>query len=238
MDDEAAERREDEGPEGAGSAAAEAERQRLGTPSLLAAAAVLAALIGWRASLLGGQASSAWQQALRTEIKRGAAVVEDVRFVYQGEAPSALAVARATIRAEEYRAAGDALSGTDREALVVEAETQDSVGAVAGGDFELVTDPKYRTEDGGYDLELRLADVRAEHPDLVALDPDAGQAAGDALARKATLELSATIPVAAAFLLGALSQGFSRRRRPFLVAGFALLAAGLLLAAVIELTAA
>lgn len=53
----------------------------LGQAALLAAAAVLAAVLFGYASFVSAGASDNWQQALRTEIKRSAAIAEDVRYV-------------------------------------------------------------------------------------------------------------------------------------------------------------
>ncbi|MBI4260367.1 MAG: hypothetical protein HY658_07360 [Actinobacteria bacterium] len=208
-----------------------------GVAVLLAAAAVVAAFLGARASLVSSAASGDWQHAVRQETKRAAALVEDVRFVYSDEASAAFLVAESEILAEEYRRQAEALSGTARAALVIEARVQEALAAAVGGNFEIVTDPSYRTAEGGFDVGARLAAVRAAYPDLVAIDPDEPMDAADAAARRAVLGVGATLPVAAAFLFGALAQGFPGRRRPLLSAGFAFLALGALAGVLIEAVA-
>ena len=50
-----------------------------GVAVLLAIAAVVAAIIGASASMISGSASDSWQSALRTEVKRSAAAMNDVQ---------------------------------------------------------------------------------------------------------------------------------------------------------------
>ena len=71
-----------------------AERGKRGVALMLAIAALMAAAIATRASFLSSQASGTWQFALRSELKLGAAMIEDVRYVYNSEAPIAFAIAR------------------------------------------------------------------------------------------------------------------------------------------------
>lgn len=208
-----------------------------GLAVLLAVAAIAAAAIGARASLLSGGASGDWQQAVRQEVKAAAAAVEDIRFVYGDEAPQAYRVVEATVRAEEYRAAAQEGTGLARSVLLAEAATQDQLRQVLASAAAITQDQRYAREDGGYDLGLRLADQRNRSPDLVAIRPDDPQAAGDRLARHATLATAATIPIALTFLFGSLAQAFGRRRRVFLALGSATLVAGLIAAVAIELTA-
>jgi hypothetical protein len=188
---------------------------------LLAVAALLAAAIAARASLLASDAGGKWQSAVRTDLKLAAAMTEDVRFVYDEEAPVAFRIATARVRAEAFRAQAGTAAPAVRAVLLVEAQAQDAVAdALLPASEEFAADPKYARPDGGFDVGKRLADVRAEHPDLVALDPAGLQAAGDAWADRAVWVLLATVPVGMAFLFGALAQAYRRRRSGLVLLGW------------------
>jgi hypothetical protein len=186
---------------------------------LAAAAAVVIAILGVRSSLLGSEASAAWQQAVRQEVKRAAATVETIRYVYENEAPVALALATQTLLVEEYRRAAEGAEGEIREALLAEAGRAEQLVTLYRAGSLIAGDPKYELEGGGYSIVARVADVRNERPDLVALDPDALQRAGDAQTARAAAHVRAAIPAAITFLFAALANGFPRRRRPLLVVG-------------------
>lgn len=208
-----------------------------GLALLLAVAALFAGALGARASLLASSASGSWQQAVRQEVKVAAAAVEDIRFVYGDEAAQAFRVVEATIRGQEYRAAADQRTGYGRAVLLAEAAAQDQLREILISASDVAKEPRYARDDGTYDLGLRLRDQRNTRPDLVAIRPDAPQAEGDRLARKAVMETAVSVPVALTFLFGSLAQGFPRRRRPLLALGTIALAVGVAAAAFIELTA-
>jgi hypothetical protein len=208
-----------------------------GLAVLLAVAALFAGAVGARTSLLASSASGFWQQAVRQEVKAAAAAVEDIRFVYGDEASQAFRAVEATIRAEEYRAAAEGKSGVARSVLLAEAAAQDELHAILVSSSDVAKDPRYGRDDGSYDLGLRLRDVRARDPDLLAIRPDDPQAAGDRLATQAINESAVAVPVALTFLFGSLAQGFRSRRRIFIALGTVTLAAGLIVAAYVELTA-
>lgn len=191
----------------------------LGPAIVLALAAVVAAVLFGRASFLSADASDAWQRALREEIKRAAAVTEDVRYVYSDEAPLAFAGVSTQVRAQEHRSRAEQASGRTQRLLLAEAGTNDVLlETLAGGSF-ILADEKYARDDGSYDLGLRLADVRQENPDLVDINPDELQAVGDRANRRASTSLGAAALAPFAFLLGSLAQVFRRRRTPLLIAG-------------------
>jgi len=83
---------------------------------------------------------------------------------------------------------------------------------------------------GGLDLGKRLAVLRAKSPDLLTLNPDGLEAAGDKLAHKAELLMMALLPTSAAAFLGVLAQPFRRRRLILLRLGSAALAGGAIMA--------
>jgi hypothetical protein len=204
---------------------------------LLAAAAVVAAIVGTRANMLSGSASSAWQEALRSEIKRSAATTEDIRFVYASEARIAFQLITAQVREQELRAEAERRSGAERESLLFEAEVQAAVVDGLRQAVPMAADDTYLLPDGGYDLVRRLADTRAEHPELVALDPEAPQVRGDRSAARSVLMAATSIPIGVTFLLGALAQPFKSRRRILRAAAAASLSTAIVLAVAVELFA-
>jgi hypothetical protein len=219
-------------------AGADTEQEDRGIPwvtLLLVGAAVFGAIIGIRAALVDNNGGDNLDRSVRQDVKRGAAVVESIRFVYAEEAPAAVQVAEARIRARDLRAAAKGKPGPVADYLRSEAAAQDQLVKTLEPTHPITSNPKYRKPDGSYDVPLRLADERAERPDLVHIDPDATQQLGLDNAQTATLLRGTTIPLAVAFMFGALTEGFPARRRPFLIAGYAFLVLGVLLAIIVEL---
>lgn len=201
---------------------------------LLAAAAVLAAVIAGRASIVADRGSDTWHTSLREHVKQAAAIVETSRFLYGEEAATAIDAVGARTYADELRAEAGGLSGPVREAVLVEAFAQDQLARTISRNAPLASDPEYLGPDGVPDVVQRLADERATTPDLVGLDPDATEAEGAELNRRASFLVMASIPVAVAFLFGALVHGFPRARRKLLAAGFLFAAIGLVAAITVE----
>jgi hypothetical protein len=201
---------------------------------LLVASAVLAAAIGVRSQIVDSNGSGSYDSAVRQDVKRGAGVVEDLRFVYSEEGPTAFRVAEARIRADELRRAARGKSGLEASYLKGEAGAQDQIIKTLEPTVELTSSDKYDGRGDSYDLFRRLADKRKEHPDLLRVNPDATEKKGYDSSKASTLLTAATIPVGFAFLFGSLTEGFPRRRRPLLVAGWVCLAIGLVFAIVVE----
>jgi hypothetical protein len=204
---------------------------------LLAAAAIVAAIVAARASFISSAASGSWQSAVRTEVKRAAAAVEDIRFLYQSEAGPAFAIAKSRLLEDELRKAAAAQQGPVHDALLREADVQAGVISALLPASELASGPAYALSSGGFDLGGRIADLRASAPDLVALDPDSIQAAGDRSAGEGVRLTGAAIPISIAVLFGALAQSFVTRRRDLLIAGWIALAIGAGWAITVELLA-
>jgi hypothetical protein len=200
---------------------------------LLALAATAAAVLGARAAVLSSAASGAWQTAVREEVKRSAALVEDVRYVYAVEAAVALRAAAEAVEADELWQSADSLGGTEKAIAETEAFVRQASADALAQAFDLTKDPKYRAGDG-YDVAARLADVRNEHPELVALDPGATMDKGSGDSRHGWRLVAATIPAAVAFLCGSLAQGFPRYRSPLTVVGFAFVALAVGAAVLVE----
>ncbi len=201
---------------------------------LLVASAVLAAAIGVRSQIVDSNGSGSYDSAVRQDVKRGAGTVEDLRFIYSEEGPTAFRVAEARIRAEELRRAARGKSGLEASYLKGEAGAQDQIIKTLQPTVELTSNDKYDGRGDSYDLFQRLADKRKEHPDLLRVNPDATEKVGSDSAQASTLLTAATIPVGFAFLFGSLTEGFPRRRRPLLVAGWVCLAIGVVFAIVVE----
>jgi hypothetical protein len=151
---------------------ASSERGHAGVALLLATAAVVAAIIGARASMVSSAASESWQSALRTEVKRSAGAMEDVRYLYQTEMPVAIRILQARLVQGELQAAAATAAGPAKQALLLEADVQ--AGIISGliPNSNLAGKAAYALPSGGYDLGMRLADLRAQNPALVTLDPD------------------------------------------------------------------
>ena len=114
-----------------------------GVAVLLAAAAILAAIIAARASLLGSQATDLWQRSVGEEQKRGAFLMEGVRFTYGDEGDVAFMLASEQVRAEELRTASDAASPDVARSLEAEARVHEQVVSAMRTSSLMGTDPRY-----------------------------------------------------------------------------------------------
>jgi len=208
-----------------------------GVAVLLGMAAILAAIVGVRATGLASDASDTWQSALRTEVKRSAAALNDIGYLYQTEVPPVVTILGTRMQEAELRAAAATETGPVADTLTREADVQASVLTAISSSYELATDPAYALPGGGVNLGLRLADLRNQTPALLALDPDTIQAAGDALGAKAASMTLPLLPIGVAALFAALAQPFAGRRRLLLAIGAAALAVGALGAVAVEVLA-
>jgi len=207
-----------------------------GVAMLLGAAAIAAALVGALAASHSSDASDAWNSAVRLELKRATAAVEDIRYIYQSELPQAITVMSARSQAAAFTAAA-AADPANAPALTIAAGGQTNAAGAMEASVTLVSDPKYALPSGGVDLARRLASARNEKPDLVALDPGAAQAQGDELAAKSRWLLLALVPLGICALVGTLAQAFRRTRTPLLALGTVLLGAGVIVAIAAEVLA-
>jgi hypothetical protein len=214
---------------------ARGEKGSRGVALLLAIAAVIAAIITARASLVSNDASDAWGTAVGDEQRRGALLLEQVRYTYGSEGDLAFMIASAETQADALHRAGPAQSPDVAAQVEAEAQVQDQVVDLVLPASEVASDPRYALPSGGYDLELRLADERLSNPDDVATDPPARMAEGDAAASLAERLMQTTIAVGVAFLFGALAQTTRRRRRPLLLLGWVSVAVAVVAAIVVEL---
>lgn len=216
----------------------EASGTDTGVAVLLAVAAIAAALIGGRAAILGDSGSDAWQEAVREDVRAGARIAGDVRRLYEEDVPVALRVAEAQLLGDALAQAAAAERGTVADILSAEGGANERVAdslsrgsAIAGGD------PSRALElDGALVLE-RLAELRAERsPELAALDPDATEERGSDRSRESSLLVATTVPVGLAFMFGALAAAFPAARRRLVIAGYAAVALGVVVAIVVEVS--
>jgi hypothetical protein len=195
-----------------------------GVALLLAVAAVAAALITLVAVNASSDSSSAWQSALRQEVARGVAAVEDIRYVYEVEAPGAFQIASQEVLAEEFRTAASSASPDLRPGLEARAQTLEMTVAALRSSIELAT-AAYAMPGGGYDTLKRLAE-RLSDPARRTYDPDGTMARGDQAAARSVRLMDSIVVIGFAFLFGALAQAFRGARRPLLIVGWVALGAG------------
>lgn len=202
---------------------------------LLAIAAVLAAAIGARAAFLADVGSDKWHEAVRTEIKYGAGLLEDTRFVYQEVAPQAFQVISATVQAQELnRQARAQKNRSVRDLVEGEAGAQQKLAQSIAHATGIDRDKHFRRAGPAYDVPGRLAQDRNKNPALVRLDASEVEHEGSELKRQSSLLFATAIPAAFAFLCGALAHGFGTWRRWLVPLGFALCAVALVLAVIVE----
>ncbi len=202
---------------------------------LLTAAAVLAALIGGRASAFSASASTSWQEATRAQVKQAAAYVEQIRYIYGVEVPRAVSLMEIRFRAEELAklVEDDDLTGSTLSFLKYEQAVQEETLKESLPASTLASSPKYET-DVGFDPLLMLEDERATQPDLVNLDPGGLREEGDETSDDAIRMIASTAPVAIAFLCGSMARVFGRGRRMWLVVGVVFLLVGAASALIVE----
>jgi hypothetical protein len=153
---------------------------------------------------------------VRDETKRSAAAVADLNYVYSDEARQAVRVAIADARAVELERDA-AQRGPEGDLERVEAAGERRYAAelrfALRGKGTLLDGDTYLRPGGSYDLPARLADIRAEHPALMHLDPDRARRGGDSAARLAVLATAAGIPLVVFYLLAELWSRWRHKPR-------------------------
>lgn len=227
-------------PDGSNAGDAGSPGRRLAHPgsraiaTVLATAAILAALITTRASILSSDGSGDWQTGLREEVKRSAAVQEDVRYVYQNLLPLAMTIETANARITALRQElVEHPASTVRLQLEIAAQQEVIKNLTVASPLTSRTD--LALPSGGWDLGRALAEQRNTAPDLVALDPDADVAAGDVAAAKARSIALATVPIGLGVLFAALAEPFVAWRRRLVWTATGLVGIGLFIWVVVEL---
>jgi hypothetical protein len=202
--------------------------------TLLACAAILAALITTRASMLSGSGSDGWQTAIRDEVKRSTAAQEDARYLYQNILPIAMTLETARVQEDQMK---QQLAAHPEAAarLNLEINALEQVQQALKDASPLSSQSDIALPSGGWNLGLALAQQRNQAPDLVALDPDTDIAAGDVAAAKARRISLSTVPIAIGVLLAALAEPFVAWRRRLLWVATILVATGAIAWIVLEL---
>ncbi len=172
---------------------------------------------------------------MREQSKQGSGIVDAAAFLYAEDAPLALQVAEAQIRAEETERVARTESGTTAALLEAEAAAQRELAATLARSSRIVDDPATAPDLTADDLMERLAELR-QRSELSEIDPTASQVAANDLNYKSSLLLVALIPLAVAFMFGALAQVYPERRTALLVPGAALAVAAAIFAVVVEVT--
>jgi hypothetical protein len=201
---------------------------------VLAAAAVAAALVGARVSYLSGVANGSWQSTVRLEVKRSISVVESERYLYQVELPSAVEILRIRLVLQELETAAATATGSTKQALIAEIDVQTEILKVLEHGSILAA-PTYALPSGGLDLGRRLADLRADYPNIVALDPLASRRAGDDASSTARALTFGLLPISLCAFVAALAQAWARRRKVLLQCGLVSLAVGVAMTLGVEL---
>jgi hypothetical protein len=169
--------------------------------------AVLLALATWSADLAAGD----WRSAARDETKASATTNETVRYVYADEAPVALGLTLALIRADELDRAAAAYPGGP---ATVEVATIRKAAAERSNALKTAADPgllgkRYELPDHAFAINRRLGDLLADSADLRA-HPGVAMAAGDRLARVSRVLLVVPILLVGGFV-GVRALGYRRQ---------------------------
>jgi len=194
----------------------------------------MAAILAARSTMLSAAAGDAWQKTLRVELQRTAALLIDVRQVYGAEGDVALMILQDEILADELRDAAAVAAPDIATILAEQAQIHADAAGFLAPNVILAAD-EYRQADGSIDLEGRLADLRGQTPDMVALDPDSHARSGDQAQERATGVMTAALPLGAAFLLGALAMPLPRRRRMLVILGWTAVVVAAVMAVTVEL---
>lgn len=166
------------------------------------------------ATLLSSDAADHWQEGLRQQIAWSAALQEDVRYLYQDEAPPAWQV-------EVDRVIGARLAqlstapGPTGVLATVEAESRARTAAQSRvaheGTDTLLGSDRYRLPGGGVDVPRRLADLRRQH---ATPQPQSTLREGDLTFQYASIFAACSVPlVALQLLVAAWRRRRSRGRR-------------------------
>ena len=199
---------------------------------LIALVSLTTALAAWRTNIVGSSAAGANRQGLLDALKKGAAQNENWRKLYE-EAGYA-----STFAIEN--AAADAMEASEDEALQAAAK---NVRQYLLPSLQLLSEPlgtqeKYVKSDGTFDLEKRFADLEAEAPDMLALDPEASFALADQYASEQRWLTVGTVLLAISlFWLGLAEIRSGRGRSINLTLGVGVYLIGLLFFLIVEIAA-
>jgi hypothetical protein len=199
---------------------------------LIALISLTTALAAWRTNVVGSSAADANRLGLLNALKKGAAQNENWHKLYEEAGYTA------TFAMES--AAADAMEASEDESLKAAAK---NVRQYLLPSLQLLSEPlgtqeKYLKSDGTYDLEKRFADLEAEAPDLLALDPEASFALADRYASEQRwLTIGTVLLAISLFWLGLAEILFGRGRTVNLTLGIGVFLIGLLFFLIVEIVA-
>ena len=209
-----------------------------GVAFLLAAAAIVAAIITARASVLGGQATDLWQQSVREEERRGALLSLGVRYAYGEEGDVAFMIATSQTRADALEDAAASAPPDIAERLTAESQVHAQVAESMRTSVQIAERPAVHARRRAATTCRRAS--RTTGPRAVttrSADPVVTIALADETSAHAVRILAVAIVVGVVFLLGSLAQALRSRRRALLIAGWTTLGAAVVIAIAVEVTA-
>jgi hypothetical protein len=197
---------------------------------LIALVSLTTALAIWRTNTVGSSAADANRQGLIDALQKGTAQNEEWRKVYE-EAGYASSFAMESAAADAMDASKDttlkSASKNLRQYLLPSMQLQSE---------PLGTQEKYLKSNGNFDLEKRFADLEAESPDLLALDPEASfQRANNYSSEQRWLTVGTVLLAISLFWLGLAEVLTGPTRAVNFTLGIAVYVAGLLFFLIVEL---
>ena len=188
---------------------------------LIALVAISAAVVAWRASMVSSAASDAHMEGIINTVKWEAAATEDVRRLYQ-EADYATTYVSLIRQADLLSEQGTQWLQEGKEDEALEAQAQALVYQTLASNLAvftpMTTDSEYRQEDGTFNFQSRLADLRAGHQDLVDLDPAASFKEADERLTESRVLTAMIVFLTGALLFYTLAQIIENRLKYVLVA--------------------
>ena len=196
---------------------------------LIALVSLTTALAAWRTNVVGSSAADANRQGLIDALKKGAAQNEDWRKVYE-EASYASSFAMESAAADAMDASKDATlkaaSKNVRQYLLPNMQLLSE---------PLGTQEKYLKSNGNFDIEKRFADLEAESPDLLTLNPEASfKRAGNYSSEQRWLTVGTVLLAISLFWLGLAETLSGRGRAVNFTIGIAVYLVGLLFFLIVE----
>jgi len=199
---------------------------------LIALVSLTTALAAWRTNMVGSSAADANRRGLIDALRKGAAQNEIWYKLYEE--------AGYTSTFAMERAAVDAMEASKDESIKAAAK---NVRQYLLPSLQLLSEPlgtqeKYLKSDGTYDLEKRSADLEAEWPDLMALNPEASFALADRYASEQRwLTIGTVVLAISLFWLGLAEILSGRARSVNLTLGIGIFLIGLLFFLIVEIAA-
>jgi len=204
---------------------------------LLAAAAIVAGVIGARRDDFAGGASGDWSRAVGVEVKRSLATTSADQLIYGTTVPNVAQLQEATVQAKAYLAelgSASGLTAAERDALGVRARIEYTRSIALAR--TTVPDARYFGADhySRFHLGRALLDERRDSVRGVE-DPVTVQAGGDRLSRFSIADGVAEILVAVVVLLASVAVALGAKRPAVLRVAAAVLVLSVAVSVAVEL---